>query len=406
MRLRKLAEEAEIKKPKSTSNEELEAIVVETTPKRKQKNSGKADAGSLPAWAKSEDAIVVLSSDEEDEILRRIDKVTPTAKRIARGEGTKRANKKARSRSRSLTPPPALLPSTVQQARETVRRMFGVAPRAPSPTGLGDDSIDGIELDPELAVIANTAKMEVQRQMSSTPAFGAVGSRSPSPIRGGGPEVVHIRVRWVSHPLNPEPRRVVYEYKMRRSDSFREMFDETADSAGVLADHLIITYEGKRIFPSASPHGIGVWDEAILEGYDKATYDYIRTHRHTTPMASEDDAGADTGEARTQSEAPSDAVSDDDNEEKIKLIFRSAATKPITLTVRPTTKCNTILKAFLKRAGLSDKYPASPIKKGRKGKNAASAGPALMVDGERLSPDVEISTAELEDGDLVEVVGL
>lgn len=91
----------------------------------------------------------------------------------------------------------------------------------------------------------------------------------------------------------------------------------------------------------------------------------------------------------------------------MKLTFRSAISKDITLTVRPTTKCSLILKAFLKRAGLSDKYPPSPVKgKKGKGKNSMLLGPALMVDGERLDPDAEISSADLEDGDLVEVTGL
>lgn len=90
----------------------------------------------------------------------------------------------------------------------------------------------------------------------------------------------------------------------------------------------------------------------------------------------------------------------------MKLTFRSAVSKDIALTVRPTTKCNVILKAFLKRAGLSSKYPLSPTKKGKKGQGAVFLGPALMVDGERLDPDAEISSVDLEDGDLVEVVGL
>ena len=43
--------------------------------------------------------------------------------------------------------------------------------------------------------------------------------------------------------------------------------------------------------------------------------------------------------------------------------------------------------------------------KGKKGKGQV-AGPALVVDGDRLNPDDEISVADLEDGDMVEVVGL
>lgn len=407
-RLRKLAEETETKKPRPVSDDESGPDTTEATPKRRSKHKhGKGESDSMPAWTKSEDAIIELSSDEEDEILRRIEKASPTAKRAAREEGPKRATKKARSRSRSVTPPPALPSAAILQARETIRRMYGGAVRAPSPTAIGDDSVDTIELDPELAVIAKTAKIHVQRQVSSTPAVGgAASSRSPTPVYAGGPEEVIIKVRWVYHPLDPEKKRIVYEYKMRRNDSFREMFDETADSAAVLVDHLIITYDGKRIFPSASPHGIGVWDEATLEGCDKATYDYINTHRRATPAPGQDDVDADLEEQSARSEELSDGAFDDDDEDKMKLTFRSAVTKSITLTVRPTTKCSTILHEFLKRAGLSDKYPASPVKKGRKGKSAAQAGPALMVDGERLSPDAEISVADLEDGDLVEVVGL
>ena len=144
-----------------------------------------------------------------------------------------------------------------------------------------------------------------------------------------------------------------------------------------------------------------------VEGYEKTTYDYILAHRHATPEPS----GISPSRAATpsvDSAAASEAGSEDDeDDDTMKLTFRSAVSKDITLTVRPTTKCSVILKAFLKRAGLSDKYPSSPVK-GKKGKSKGSMllGPALMVDGERLDPDAEISSADLEDGDLVEVTGL
>ena len=206
-----------------------------------------------------------------------------------------------------------------------------------------------------------------------------------------------------------------------QNDSFDEVFDETADEAGILVDSLIITYEGKRVFPSASPHGIGVWDEAVLgmfpshplhhmylprptEGYEKSTYDYMRTHRDVTPEPSGSGFGASS--PRAQSEDPSVAGSDDEDDDKMKLTFRSAVTKSITLTVRPTTKCSVILNAFLKRAGMADKVSISPVKKGKKSKAGVFTGPALMVDGDKLDPDSTIGSADLEDGDLVEVVGL
>lgn len=104
--------------------------------------------------------------------------------------------------------------------------------------------------------------------------------------------------------------------------------------------------------------------------------------------------------------------------EQFKLILRSAATKDkdIMLNVRPTTKCGAIVRAFLKKAGLGDKYPAAmgmggttPAKKGKAKAKGAAAGvpePRLVVDGEKMDPEAEIGDADLEDGDLVEVVGL
>lgn len=81
-------------------------------------------------------------------------------------------------------------------------------------------------------------------------------------------------------------------------------------------------------------------------------------------------------------------------------MLRSAATEDsVNLTVRSTTTCGAIIKAFLKAAGLSDRYPVPPSK----GKQIT---PQLMVDGDKMTDDMEIGEADLDDGDLVEVVGL
>lgn len=47
-------------------------------------------------------------------------------------------------------------------------------------------------------------------------------------------------------------------------DSFKQVFDEIADLADVLVENIIVSHNKKRVFPSASPHGIGVWTEAEL----------------------------------------------------------------------------------------------------------------------------------------------
>ena len=111
----------------------------------------------------------------------------------------------------------------------------------------------------------------------------------------------------------------------------------------------------------------------------------------------------------------SDPESDPD-EGKFKLILRSALTvnKEINLVVRPTTKCGAIVKAFLKRAGLEKQYPevfsGTPVSVANKGKKKSMAAggkdPRLCLDGDKLDNASEIGAAELEDGDMIEVVGL
>ena len=61
-----------------------------------------------------------------------------------------------------------------------------------------------------------------------------------------------------------------------------------------------------------------------------------------------------------------------------------------------------IVKAFLKAANLPDVY--SDVQS--KGKGKQSNYPRLKIDGEKQAPEAEIGDADLDDGDLVEVVGI
>ena len=156
----------------------------------------------------------------------------------------------------------------------------------------------------------------------------------------------------------------------------------------------------------------------------KETYDYIRANPHSVqnttfgssnagPVDIDSNDGPDGATFPPESQQ-SDAESESDGD-KFKLILRSALTpnKEISLVVRPTTKCGAIVKAFLKKAGLSGQYPevftgASVAKKGGRKNNVAVAGkdPRLCLDGDKLDNASEIGDADLEDGDMIEVVGL
>jgi hypothetical protein len=146
----------------------------------------------------------------------------------------------------------------------------------------------------------------------------------------------------------------------------------------------------------------------LTEACDKQTYEYIQTHRHRSPGPSNALNVASQSRGVSPAAAGESAAESDAEEsgggETFKITLRASSLKPLTLTVKQTTKCSSIIKAFLKHHNLSDKYASSPVKD-KKGKASAPA-PALVVDGDRLDPNDEISVADLEDGDMVEVTGL
>jgi len=147
-----------------------------------------------------------------------------------------------------------------------------------------------------------------------------------------------------------------------------------------------------------------------IDACDKTTLAYLRANA----SAPEPD---DTVIVLSDTEVPSSAASNeaqdsesDDGGETFKLILRSAlTTKDITLTVRPTTTCGAIVQAFLKKAELADKY-GTGAKKGA-GSNKGKRGvpekyPQLVIDGDKVASNVPIGDMDLDDGDMVDVVGL
>ncbi|GBE83033.1 hypothetical protein BKA93DRAFT_764316 [Sparassis latifolia] len=393
-KLDKISHEKEAHKRMSSDEEDEE----DDMPHKHRRRTTKDE---VPKWTKmSKDAILLLSSDDEDDevILRRVEQATPNGKRDA-AQAQKRVNKRQRSRSQSITPPPAVPLIAIQIAKEKVQQLIGVAPRAPSPISVEDDSTDTIALDPELASLARQMQARSQSAMDD------------DILAEGGPETVAIKVHWKPHPLNPTAKAGLWGFKMRRQDPFREVFDETADAAEIISDHLVMTYNGTRVFPSATPHSIGVWAEAELDACDKMTYEYLLANRRErSPSALHERSPSHArSPSPTLDESEADSAAESGTEDdKFRLTVRSTKAKDIVLTVRPTTACGAIVKAFLKKAGLAEQYGAAgtPAKKGKRGKPAPPAGAYLVVDGDRMDPASGIGEADLDDGDLVEVAGL
>ncbi|KAL0960973.1 hypothetical protein HGRIS_005970 [Hohenbuehelia grisea] len=341
--------------------------------------------------------------------------------------------KRARSRSRSITPPPALPIYQVQYARSLVRQTLKTAPRPDSPTNFDpDESTDTIILAPELQNIVKIVKAQSNARLSSpvAPSSEALDKDSKADT-----DTIMLTVRWLPHPLNTADKPQVWTFKVNRTKSFHVLFDEVADRAGVLTDSLRVSFNGKRIFSSVTPAGLHMFVQAELEACNNVTFEYLRSPaaaaaaRPPSPdveIEGHSDGKGSPAHSRQPSAAPASYSKDDDSDNEstagdtFKLILRSVLTqdREISLTVKPTTTCGAIVKAFLKKAGLLDRYPragessgptkaANPKRKGAKAKApVVEKDPRLFIDGEKMDNGTEISEADLEDGDLIEVTGL
>ncbi|KAH9002555.1 hypothetical protein EDB86DRAFT_2800259 [Lactarius hatsudake] len=363
---------------------------------RKRRRPRQREGSELPEWTRQTDVTLLAPDDESDlEVFDVASQDVDDSHPVTANS----TNKRPRSRSRSLTPPPGLSMQQILHVRNLVSTTLQESLRADSPTNdFIDDSVDTIVLDEDLASIAREVQARVNRR-------GDVES-------GGGPEIVTIKVRWL---LNSDGRADVWTLEMKRHDTFHALFEDVANAAGILTSSLVLTHGGARVFASATPHSLKIWAEAqmgtvhmtdicVLDASDVTTFEYLREQRHELhpPLAGSSTSWTPPPGSMEDGESESDVQSvAEEDDDTFKLVVRSGTTKDVTLKVRPTTSCGAIVKAFLRRAGIADKYP-----EGKSSRKKSAGGPRLMIDGDRMDPDTPISEADLEDGDQVEVTGL
>ncbi|RXW25372.1 hypothetical protein EST38_g525 [Candolleomyces aberdarensis] len=419
------------------------------SPRSRKRARKRPEALPKPKWQQDKNILRMLSaeptSEDSDSDVAELSDPSATPNNSRRESKRKKQRQRSRSRSRSLTPPPMIPLQQVENVRKFVREALG---NTNIPTIDLDDST--ITLDPELERIVQQARQKTPHESRAADNSAVV---DPD-------DTVVITVHWKPHPQDPKGKEVDWQYRINRTDSFYELFEEIADDAHIVASNLVVCYQGKRIFASVGPSVLNIWRDVEFTAYTKNAFEYIRANpdlsayndlssqqpqtqappsnsRNTSSLpvvdisdSDEDDRAtprkavpsfqsqvASQSQLATGAESQSETEDDDD---KLKLTFRSAKTgsRDIVLTVRPTAKCGNILRAFLKKAGLEKDYPEvfadggpPPPTRGKAGKKAAAAAtppkdPRLCVDGDRLDNESPISEADLEDGDLVEVVGL
>jgi hypothetical protein len=246
--------------------------------------------------------------------------------------------------------------------------------------------------------------------------------------------------------------------RVSQSETFQELFYTVADDNCILPDNLYMFYRNKQIYRTGTPKGLNIWGEAEIVACDQPTHEYLKkqqtlsylssqvrpeppststgaTSSHILDIDLDEDNNAVPYAAPLTHTQPDTSTGYDSQAESesgesqntFKISLRSGMTgdKQITVTVRPTTKCGAIVRAFILKAKLDDSlYPsvmgpggvtkALPSAKGqgKKGKGKAVAAtnatkdPKLSLDGDSIPNDTPIGDMDVEDGDLLDVVGL
>ena len=132
-----------------------------------------------------------------------------------------------------------------------------------------------------------------------------------------------------------------------------------------------------------------------LDAHSQNVYDCIQSKRRERALSPNGDENSanDNGLAQStydtiESGSESDASVSQDT---FKLHLRAGPAETVLVTVKPSTKCSSIVASFLKKTGRS---------------SVLSKNVRLSVDGEKLEPNDSIETADLEDGDMLDIVGL
>ncbi|KLO08661.1 hypothetical protein SCHPADRAFT_600469 [Schizopora paradoxa] len=327
---------------------------------------------------------ISLSDDEDDD---EVDNEDADDSLVIHRTPVAKKKKNLVNRSPSITPPPPVPMQQLMVARNLVRQTFDATRSSPPIIDVDDDDGPGdesVELAPELVAIAVS-----KRHAKSASAKNGSTESSTAPQ-------VTLTIKFIPHPKDEEGEIQIFQFNMRQDEAFASLFSALADEAGVLEEKMIVTYDGKRVFATSTPFSLGVWSAAEFEAYNAHVFEYIqerKRERAFSPNTYEPEVeNTAIGGNLTEDFGAADSglESDGGSQDTFKLTLQSG-TGNVTVTVRPATKCSSIVASFLKKTG----RPASASKKAR-----------ICVDGESLDPNDPIDVAGLEDGDVVDIIGI
>ncbi|KZS86932.1 hypothetical protein SISNIDRAFT_461329 [Sistotremastrum niveocremeum HHB9708] len=286
----------------------------------------------------------------------------------------RKKKKRARSRSKSLTPPPPISVHMIQQARQLVRETLGETSRharPPSPTAMEDLVLPEDVLDPELQRLADAIKTK----------------RHQTPDLESSTAMVNITVVWKPHPEADVDTDVpTRTYTIRRNENFHLLFQAVAESAFILTQELVVCYQNRKIFEGATPESLHIYAAGEVVACEQGTYEYLKTSRHsvTPEPEAESRLRSPSVEATPETAAP------------FKLFFRAGVWKDsVVVRVTSAMTCKDAVALALKAAS-----KANLTNTDLEGKTIH-----MSIDGDKVDDDETIGNLDVEDSDLVELVG-
>ncbi|KAG8921265.1 hypothetical protein FRC02_000357 [Tulasnella sp. 418] len=377
--------------------------------KRKRKNAPYAPPSriKLPEWTKNKHA-AKLKPEDSDSDIQIIESDSDSQTKRARSTTVERRGKRIekpvkKRRSPSVTPPPELTNEDLEPTRELLRATFPMPQRAPSPT-FDDTSFDTSldYMDPELAAIAQRAKLACQNS-----------ARSTQDDVLGKPEIVAVTVTY-HHEPTVAPLCIArdgqnWTFQIKRNDPFSGTFQKVSNSTGIPLRNLVFIREGdQRIYSHVGPNFVNAWSTVELDAYHEAYWAKILHHRTVgSPTKEQSNMSLPSGTQNSTS-APSRAgssvpVDDDDDssfgmsDDLVKISIQGSAGKwPV--GARPTTLASVLIGFYLKKAGIQlaeKEWKAKGIK--------------LRYDGDIINYDTPVSEMGdegLESGDVIDIINV
>ncbi|EJU03172.1 hypothetical protein DACRYDRAFT_115412 [Dacryopinax primogenitus] len=357
---------------------------------KKRKRGGAKSDLHLPKWTqggkrvdpeRSENTpVLTISSSDNDSSDAEI--------RVVGGPSTPRPP----ARAKTLTPPPQIAPDQLARVRQAARDIIAASSRVHP--GEREDEVTivhppGLEdLDPELAAIAKRARENSRsRRMGRLSQSQDGGESQASESRGGsvlqGPDSVALNVR--IYPLDwageaDDGKCHALRFKVKRNAPFRQAFELICERSEMLMPQLIVTHEHKQVWASATPHSLGIWDEATLEAYSRTVHERVEAQRL---------AHRGSLEPSTEALDPQPDASGDDPSPSVQTIhlnlLAAGAEKGLRIACRPTTAVARLVRGFLSKYSIENREAR------------------LSFEGEDLDPEGVVGDYDLEDGDQLEV---